>query len=80
MKPWQAAHLRLLEILPVRTHQAKARRADTNWRRRCGGVKEKQAIVIKGVRYHSLTAAATAMEVSRPALVYMIKRGEAVYE
>jgi TPP-dependent indolepyruvate ferredoxin oxidoreductase alpha subunit len=74
---WQDAHLRMLETLPKRTHRAQEL-GDLNWRhwRRKG----KQAVVINGVQYASLTSAAKSLGTNRPAILKMVERGEASIE
>jgi TPP-dependent indolepyruvate ferredoxin oxidoreductase alpha subunit len=76
---WQVAHLRMLENLPRRTHEARVTTFDLNWRKKGGGVKKKLAVIVKGVRYQSLTAAAKALGVTRPTVNLMIQRGMAAY-
>ena len=78
MKPWQAAHLRMLETLPKRTHHAPEKVGDLNWRHWRKG-KGKQAVMIDGTTYDSLTRAAKALGTNRPAILQMIERGEASF-
>jgi hypothetical protein len=74
---WKAAHLRMLETLPKRTHLAKEL-GGVNWRhwRRKG----KQSVVIDNVQYDSLTLAAKALGSNRPAILKMIERGKASFK
>jgi hypothetical protein len=76
---WQDAHLRMLGNLPTRTHEARVTTLDVNWRKKGGGVKRKLAVIVSGVRYPSLTAAAKGLGVTRPTVNLMIQRGKASY-
>jgi hypothetical protein len=76
---WQEKHLRMLEILPRRTHEARVTTLDVNWRKKGGGVKRKLAVIVNGVRYPSLTAAAKGLGVTRPTVNLLIQRGKASY-
>jgi hypothetical protein len=82
MKPWQAAHLRMLESLPKTTHRSDDGVGDINWRRwrrrRVGN--RSQAVIVNGVRYDSLTIAANSLGSNRPAILKMVERGEAELE
>lgn len=69
----------MLGILPTRTHVAKVTTLDVNWRKKGGGVKKKLAVIVNGVRYSSLTAAAKGLGVTRPTVNLMIQRGKAAY-
>jgi hypothetical protein len=76
---WQDAHRRMLETLPTRKHEAKVTTLDVNWRKKGGGFKRKLAVMVNGVRYQSLTAAAKGLGVTRPTVNLMIRRGKASY-
>lgn len=70
----QAAHLRLLSTLPVRTHERSARSAISN----CGGQPPKQ-VGVGHCTYESVTDAARQLGYSRGKVRNMIERGEARY-
>lgn len=73
MKPWEAAHLRMLETLPKRTHE---KWEPDEAKGRPGG-RAKQPVIIDGVWYASLNDAARALHKARQTIVSMIRRGEA---
>jgi hypothetical protein len=74
---WLEAHLRMLETLPTRIHLSHEV-GDVNWRH--WRKKGKQAVLIGGIRYKSLTLAAKALSTNRPAILKMVERGEASFQ
>jgi hypothetical protein len=78
MRPWEKAHLRMLETLPKRTHYrhtAEERRHG----KRLGG-RPRQAVNVDGKSYVSLTAAAQALGIARQTVTSMVRRGQAFME
>lgn len=69
----QAAHLRLLSTLPVRTHEWE--RVEINERQK----NNLRAIIVAGVHYESLTEAGRQLGKSRGAIRNMVAAGRARY-